>query len=672
MTLVRSIRRFSLSFFSCALAVLSHASAQDDAVDDSFSTPAAIQQRLAQARQEIQALPPAADPAVRERLQALEAACQIHSAAVATLELARQESEKTTADFQAWSGLEHPPPYPIRMVDDLREQRALLMEKDHAAMAQIRVVASELERTHQRLDQHQQTGRQLADRGGDTSAETSRLAAIEALASRIAVEEIGRLNVALDLAREEQTIIQTKLQLVVSKLDQTAGNVVFQRNELDEIQRGIATARAAAARAAAVESTSPAPIRAWRVGLFDLERDFWNARFEALNTGDANVRAATRNRLAGWKRQLDDWIEIGTIRSGESGAASPSEIYDPLEMRQALADTRRFQRRIGFAIDELKSGRHDMHLIDSLKQRLFAFWNAELYLAEQTDFIGGRKITTYRAVTVAKLARLVLILVVGWLSLKMIVAWIRRNILRRHPDQSTYIIERWVMFAGFILLVIYGLNAVHIPFTALAFLGGALAIGLGFGTQTLLKNFISGLILILERPFKVGDVVEINQITGTIERIGMRASVIKHFDGIETLVPNSALLEQDVTNWTFSDNHIRHELTVGVAYGSSPRQVRETLLAVAAKHGLVLENPAPEVRFEDFGASALVFRLLFWLEAGRIPRPGLASDLRFMIESAFTEAGIVVAFPQHDVHFDKDQPLRIELSRSPQIPKPTK
>ena len=223
--------------------------------------------------------------------------------------------------------------------------------------------------------------------------------------------------------------------------------------------------------------------------------------------------------------------------------------------------------------------------------------------------------------------------------------------------------RRWVLGIGLGLLVIYALNRVHIPFTAFAFLGGTLAIGIGFGAQTVVKNFISGLILKFERPFKVGDLVEVDTVMGRIRRIGMRASVIQHLDGIDTLVPNSFLLENRVSNWTYGSNLTRGSIMVGVAYGSPTREVAQLLVKVAEEHGLVLDHPKPEVRFNDFGDSALVFELLFWFDAAKTQRPTLASDLRFMIDKAFAEAGIVIAFPQQDIHFDDSRPLRVELSR---------
>ena len=174
-----------------------------------------------------------------------------------------------------------------------------------------------------------------------------------------------------------------------------------------------------------------------------------------------------------------------------------------------------------------------------------------------------------------------------------------------------------------------------------AFVGGALVIGFGFGAQNLLKNLMSGIILLIERPLKLGDIVEIGPIVGRVTNISIRASTVRSANGIETLVPNSTLIEGNVTNWTLSNSRVRRDIKVGVAYGSDTRKVSDTLLAAAARHGQVLNDPAPRVIFEDFGADALAFMLEFWIDyaAGADGRQ-IASDLRFILDKALAEAGI--------------------------------
>jgi len=132
---------------------------------------------------------------------------------------------------------------------------------------------------------------------------------------------------------------------------------------------------------------------------------------------------------------------------------------------------------------------------------------------------------------------------------------------------------------------------VRIPLTIFAFMGGALAIGAGFGMQNLLKNLISGLMLLFERPFRPGDLVEVGGIRGRVLDIGVRSSHIRDANGIETLIPNSTFIEQNVTNWTLSNEAVRIVVKIGVAYGSPVKEVTDLLLEVADRHGLVEDDP---------------------------------------------------------------------------------
>jgi small-conductance mechanosensitive channel len=144
-----------------------------------------------------------------------------------------------------------------------------------------------------------------------------------------------------------------------------------------------------------------------------------------------------------------------------------------------------------------------------------------------------------------------------------------------------------------------------------------LAIGVGFGAQNIIKNVISGIIILLERKVRVGDIIEQGGMTGHVTAIDLRATTVRGFDGIEALVPNSSLLETQVINWTYSNHQIRRELKIGVAYGSDTRAAELVLQNAAISHPKVLEVPAPEVFFEDFADSSLLMVLIFGLSLGR-------------------------------------------------------
>jgi small-conductance mechanosensitive channel len=240
-------------------------------------------------------------------------------------------------------------------------------------------------------------------------------------------------------------------------------------------------------------------------------------------------------------------------------------------------------------------------------------------------------------------------------------AWAERLSVKRlkvEPNQAN-LIRRWLRAFLVVCLVLFSLVSVKIPLTVFAFAGGALAIGLGFGTQTLLKNFVSGVIILFERPFRVGDVLDVGGQRGTVTGVGLRASVLHSWDGTETLIPNSTLLENHLTNWTYTNRRVRFHVSVGVAYGSDPRRVIQLLSESAERHGLVERDPKPQVLFTEFGDSALTFELRFWVDVGRANAAQVSSDLRLMIASAFAEHGIVIDYPQRDIHLHAASPIPV-------------
>jgi len=202
------------------------------------------------------------------------------------------------------------------------------------------------------------------------------------------------------------------------------------------------------------------------------------------------------------------------------------------------------------------------------------FWTFEIFTAEDTITVDGQTISGKRSITIGKIVMAVLILVVGYWITGVLSKFIEPFVVKRlkiEPNQAN-LIRRWFRVLLVVGLVMFSLVSVKIPLTVFAFAGGALAIGLGFGMQTMLKNFVSGIILLFERPFRVGDVLDVGGQRGTVTSIGLRASVLQLWDGIETLIPNSSLLENNVSNWTYSDRKVRFLVSVGVAYGSDPRQ----------------------------------------------------------------------------------------------------
>jgi len=197
--------------------------------------------------------------------------------------------------------------------------------------------------------------------------------------------------------------------------------------------------------------------------------------------------------------------------------------------------------------------------------------------------------------------------------------------------------------------VAFALTAAGFEVGHVALLASALGIGIGFGLQDIVNNFVSGIILAFERPIQVGDMIEVGQLTGRVREIGLRASKIRTWEGAEVIVPNASLISGQVINWTLSDRFRRMDVAVGVAYGSDLKQVVEILENVAEEAPDILNYPKSQALFQGFGESSLDFILRFWTpEAEEGPR--VLSDVSIAINDALRAAGIEIPFPQRDLH----------------------
>jgi len=234
----------------------------------------------------------------------------------------------------------------------------------------------------------------------------------------------------------------------------------------------------------------------------------------------------------------------------------------------------------------------------------------------------------------------------------------RLNVRGTNPD-IVQLVTRAYLILACVVLAFMILDFLSVPLGAFAFISGAVAIGVGFGAQNIVNNFISGWILMWERPIKIGDFLELGDVKGVVESINTRSTRIRRVDGVHLLVPNSYLLENTVTNWTLMDQLVRTSVSVGVAYGSDVELVRDLLNKAASDHPKVLKNPEKVVFFNDFGDNALAFELIFWVYAsseGNLRT--IRSDLRFTIDRLFRGAGVVIAFPQRDIHVDGELVVR--------------
>jgi small-conductance mechanosensitive channel len=229
-----------------------------------------------------------------------------------------------------------------------------------------------------------------------------------------------------------------------------------------------------------------------------------------------------------------------------------------------------------------------------------------------------------------------------------------------------YALETAVEYLIIITGLAIGLQSAGVDLSSLALLGGALGVGVGFGLQSIVNNFVSGLVLLFEGPVKVGDRVEIADLNGDVVKIGARSTWVRTNDNIIVVMPNSEFIVKPVINWTATDRQVRFSLPVGVSYGSDPEEVRDVLIHVAQQNPDVLSMPAPSVIFTAFGDSSLDFELRFWTIA-KVQTPLiLKSDLYFAIFRTFKERGIEIPYPQRDLHL-RTVPTTLRVDSDRQI-----
>jgi small-conductance mechanosensitive channel len=426
----------------------------------------------------------------------------------------------------------------------------------------------------------------------------------------------------------------------------------------------------------------------------NLERTMWEMRLAAYDSRSVETLRESGRRLDTFTHRLDLWrdrarqqLEVSSsqlqLQETRLNNLEPDSELRPLAAERLAALRERDQLLLRFSrtververltnrwSEGLRAAERKLPLTGRV-QNLFSdarsflqrLWTFEVFTAEDTITVDGQKITGKRSITIGKIVMAVLILAVGYWITGLVTAFVEPIIVKRlkiEPNQAN-LIRRWLRALLVVCLVMFSLVSVKIPLTVFAFAGGALAIGLGFGMQNVLKNFVSGLIILFERPFRVGDVLDVGGQRGTVTSVGLRASILQLWDGTETLIPNSTLLENNLTNWTYSNRKVRFTVSVGAAYGSDPRLVIQLLNEVAERHGLVEKEPKPQVLFTEFGDSTLTFELRFWVDVTRANAAQVSSDLRMMIAGAFAEHGVVIDFPQRDIHLHAARPIQVEV-----------
>jgi len=557
------------------------------------------------------------------------------------------------------------------------------------------------------------------------SFETRRLVAEEALVAKkeylqfleqklLAAEQVSPLS-ASDVGQKLQALDSQRKQIagelvrVVKKEEEAKKSLQQTREKLEVLQSRVGSGEVSLVRQkelkqlqALVElqtvladgSREQVEVMKGRVQLIDYAETLWEDRLwltrhpslEEIRAKSEEVRTILDN-LQLWKTVVQSRMLalVGLIQS-QRARIEPATATEILRneklvlkmhedrhilLQKAAEELAGVVRLAGHFSEELAERRDRTSLQGRLRDAasiaygfMKKLWLTELYVAEETVVVEGAKVAKPVTVTVAKAVQALTILVVGvWISRKLMrpLRWLVVHKFKQNNSVAAQI-GTVAFLILFIAVFVFSLVSVNIPLAVFAFLGGALAIGIGFGAQNLINNFISGIILLFDRSISVGDLIEVDGQGGKVTVIGMRSSLVQRFDGVEMLVPNSQFLQQKVINWTHSERQMRYSIAIGVAYGSPVRKVKELLMQVIEEQEAVLKTPHPLVVLDDFADSCLHFTAYFWLELDSIrDNRILMSEMRFRIIELFDEYGIVIPFPQRDIHLDAPAPIPVRV-----------
>ena len=409
-----------------------------------------------------------------------------------------------------------------------------------------------------------------------------------------------------------------------------------------------------------------------------IKRDLWERRYN-LSLGHATAwlsdweeaTSGLLRRLRADRETLEG--QLGQLRGRMATVVESSPDDGPLEnsktsqakalaarqsaLESALTEVGQTQVLAGRLLSEIRSSRKNLSVgerVTRVWSLLVDVWRIELYTIDDSS------------VTLGKMMVSLLILVLGFSLTGRGTRFLSRRLLAHLPlpDAVQASIERGLRYSFFLLVFLFALRVVNIPLTIFTFLGGTLAIAVGFGAQNILNNFISGLILMAERPIRVGDLIEVDQVTGVVEEIGARSTRVRMGNGIHVVLPNSKLLENKVVNWTLTDQMVRTSVSVGVAYDSDPKLVMELISRATLSFESIEKSPEHFVMLEDFADSSLKFTVYFWVSiVDPLNKRQSESNLRIAIAALFAENGISIPFPRRDLSLE--QPLTVQMVGEP-------
>ena len=599
-----------------------------------------------------------------------------------------------------------PPPRSVLALDDVRRELQRLEGELENGRQRRKILEQERDTAATMLTRKVGEERALVDTGADATARE--VASIEVELIESSVAEIDQMIRLIDVQQAFSQAQHDGIAGRLSNLDAAAVTATPQdvamieqrmQSRQVELRRRMAISAADRARVRAdIQRADPAlpPLRMEtmkeQLANADIELELAREALTNLDTERAVWQIAVRHyrdrdpaalvearksgpmlmeRLEGRREFLRAMSDQILARTGALGteidqapnaadAADKRALLAVLEQRLQMVHRAQFDEgRVADLVSRIRADFNQSMRTTSFKERArFAWaslrdfasqlWNFELFTVTQTVEVDGRKTDVPRGVTVGKVVKAPLLLLLGLFAAVKFTAWGERWLSRRRgvDEGRARLMRRWVLALLIAAAVLASLAIAGIPLAAFAFIGGAVAIGIGFGMQSLFKNLISGVLVLIERPYRLGDVIEVGNLRGTVVDIDLRTSVVRDGDGADTLIPNSVLMEENVKNITFRSRVQHQVLDVIVDGDSDPRAVADAMREAASRHGQLVEDPEPTVLLEEFADNGLRFALHYWIHL----RPGtdrrrIASDLRLMILGAFADAGIKMAPP---------------------------
>jgi potassium efflux system protein len=280
------------------------------------------------------------------------------------------------------------------------------------------------------------------------------------------------------------------------------------------------------------------------------------------------------------------------------------------------------------------------HTWKEIAQMIFDILNYPLFNLDAIPFSLGKLITG------------IFLLMLGYAFSRRASGEVDRRVLTRmNMDESLRYTMRRLLFYFFVCITtLFSLHMLAVPVTIFTVIGGALAVGVGFGSQNLVNNFISGVLVMVERPIRVGDYIEVDGVSGQIENVGIRSTILRAGMNALTIIPNTVFIEKKLTNWTMSEK-IASAVRVRVAFGTDTKLFSELCLSAVKEHPSILKEPAPSVTFVDFGESALVFDIGYNIQASDFPNKGaIDSAVRMRLNDLFRQNKIHIPYPQRELH----------------------